>query len=122
MSSVLRIRYVGCPKAEKLAFPLVLLYNVDLEQFALQETMWPSVLVLQDCSLVIHMEAPKDVRKSIAWKMMIALPASIVTDSLIPAWMCAKLEFAETLLSVSWKITVTDAPAHQDFNLTLHPK
>ena len=53
---------------------------------------------------------------------MIALPASIVTDSLIPAWMCAKQEFAETLPSVSWKITVIDAPAHQDFNLTLHPK
>ena len=66
MSSVLRIRYAGCPKAEKLAFPLVLLCNVDQEQFAPQEIMWPSVLVLQDCSLVIHMEALKDVRKSIA--------------------------------------------------------
>ena len=66
MSSVLRIKYVGCRKAGKLAFPLVLLCNVDQEQFAQQEIMWPSVLVLQDCSLVIHMEVPKDVRKSIA--------------------------------------------------------
>ena len=66
MSSVLRIKYVGCRKAGKLAFPLVLLCNVDQEQFVLQEIMWPSVLVLQDCSLVIHMEVPKDVRKSIA--------------------------------------------------------
>ena len=66
MSSVLRIKYADCRKAAKLAFPLVLLYNVDQEQFAQQEIMWPSVLVLQDCSLVIHMEVLKDVRKSIA--------------------------------------------------------
>ena len=66
MSSVLRIKYAGCRKAGKLAFQLALLWNVDQEQFVLQEIMWPSVLVLQDCSLVIHMEVPKDVRKSIA--------------------------------------------------------
>ena len=66
MSSVLRIKYADCRKAGKLAFPLVLLCSVDQEQFVLLETMWPSVLVLQDYSLGIHMEVLKDVRKSIA--------------------------------------------------------
>ena len=120
-SSVLKIKSVGSHRAGKRVSPPVLLCNVDQEPFAPQEITWPSVLVRLACTRVIPMEL-KDVRKSIAWKMMIAPRTSIVTDFLIPAWMYAKLEFAETLPSAPWKIIATDAHAHQDFNLTLHPK
>ena len=91
-----------------------------VEPFAPPEITWPSVLVLQDCSLVIPMA--RDVLRLIASKTTTVPPISTAIDFPILVWMSVKREFVETKLYAQLRTIVTDALAHQDFNLTLHPK
>lgn len=80
MFNVKKMKSAGSHKDENLAFLLALPCNVDKELSAPQETMWPNVLVLQDCSPVIPMA--KVANKSTVLRMMIAQVISIVTDCL----------------------------------------
>lgn len=80
INSVQRIRCAGFHKEGRSPVcQLVMLFSVPLELFALLATTLASVLVLQDCMLVIPMVAAAKV--STAWKMMTAPLTSIVTGS-----------------------------------------
>ena len=79
INSVQRIRCAGFHKEGSPVCQLVMLFSVPLELFALLATTLASVLVLQDCMLVIPMVAAAKV--STALRMMTAPLTSIVTGS-----------------------------------------